>query len=59
MLDIVLRLVICGAFMVGTAHVPTLTSAHAAPQVAKLSSMSKPTRACPPQWAAVVWTCVA
>ncbi|GEP07826.1 hypothetical protein [Methylobacterium oxalidis] len=59
MLDIVLRLVISGALMVGTAHLPALTSVHAAPQVAKLSSMSKPTRACPPQRAAVIRTCVA
>ncbi|AWN42764.1 hypothetical protein [Methylobacterium durans] len=59
MLDIVLRLIISGVLMVGTAHLPALTSAYAVPQVAKHSSMSKSTRACPPQWAAVIRTCAA
>ncbi|AWN42871.1 hypothetical protein [Methylobacterium durans] len=58
MLDIILRLIISGVLMVGTAHLPALTSAYAAPQVAKFLSMSKPTRSCPPQRATVIRTCV-
>lgn len=59
MLDIVLRLLIAGALTVGTAHLPMLTSAYAASQIVKLSNMSKPTRACPAQWVAVIRTCMA
>ncbi|MDR7038445.1 hypothetical protein J2X36_003209 [Methylobacterium sp. BE186] len=59
MLDIGLRLVISGAIMAGTAHLPALTSAQAASQSSKTSSVSKPARSCPPQWASVIRTCAA
>ncbi|AWN43299.1 hypothetical protein DK389_25840 [Methylobacterium durans] len=59
MLDIVLRLVISGAIMVGTVYLPALTSAHPDARATETASMSEPARSCPAPRASIIPTCVA
>ncbi|GJE46643.1 hypothetical protein [Methylobacterium soli] len=54
MLDIVFRIIVAGGLMLGTAHLPSLTAAHATPAVLKTSGSSKAMHACAPHWAALI-----